>query len=129
MMEANPQSSRPPIAVVLSTCPPGDAEALAASLVEGRHAACVNIVPGVTSLYRWQGAVERSPECLLVIKCPRDAVERLIAALKAAHPYEVPEALALDVIAGHPPYAAWVLESCSGGSPAQKPGTGGEHGA
>jgi periplasmic divalent cation tolerance protein len=88
-----------------------DAERIARALVEGRHAACVNVVPGVVSIYRWKGAIERDDEQLLVIKTRADRVEALREALVALHPYELPELLVLPVEAGHPPYLAWVRES------------------
>lgn len=90
-----------------------DAEGIARALVERGLAACVNVVPGVTSVYRWQGAVEREQEQLLVIKTTRERFEELRRALLELHPYEVPELVALAVEAGHPPYLAWLDASCS----------------
>jgi periplasmic divalent cation tolerance protein len=89
----------------------GDAERLARMLVERRLAACVNVVPGVVSTYRWKGAVERAEERLLVIKTRRSRLEELRAALVAEHPYELPELVAFEVAAGHAPYLAWIDES------------------
>jgi len=98
--------------VVLSTVGrPEDAERIARALVEQRAAACVSLVPGLVSHYRWKGALEREPETLLVIKTRRDRLEDLRQALLALHPYEVPELLALPVEAGHAPYLAWVDEN------------------
>jgi periplasmic divalent cation tolerance protein len=88
-----------------------DAERIARSLVEGGQAACVNVVPGVVSVYRWQGQVAREEERLLVIKTRADRFEALRDALVRQHPYEVPEVLALPVAAGHPPYLAWIDEA------------------
>jgi periplasmic divalent cation tolerance protein len=88
-----------------------DAERIARALVEGRHAACVNVVPGVVSVYRWKGAVERDDEHLLVIKTRVDRAEALREALVALHPYELPELVVLPVEAGHPPYLAWIRDS------------------
>ena len=87
-----------------------DADRIARALVERRLAACVNIVPGLTSVYRWKGAIETDAENLLVIKTRRDRVDELRAALVALHPYEVPELIVLPVEAGHAPYLAWVDE-------------------
>ena len=98
------------VCVLLSTCPPAEAERLATLLVAGGHAACVNIAPRVTSVYRWEGKLQKDEESLLVIKCARARVEAATAALVAAHPYDVPEVIALDVAAGHPPYLDWVLQ-------------------
>jgi periplasmic divalent cation tolerance protein len=98
--------------VALSTvATPLDAERIATALVERGLAACVNIVPGVTSVYRWKGAVERDLELLLVIKTRADRFEALREALVSLHPYEVPELIALPVDAGHPPYLAWLDEA------------------
>jgi periplasmic divalent cation tolerance protein len=95
--------------VVLSTVGgAADAERLARALVERGLAACVNVVPGVTSVYRWQGKVEAEAEHLLVIKTTAEGFEPLRAALVSLHPYEVPEVVALPVRGGHGPYLAWL---------------------
>ena len=103
------------IRVLLSTCPPALAEELAGFLVEGRHAACVNILPGVTSIYRWKGKIERDSECLLVIKCSKSVVRDTLAAILEKHPYEVPEVVVLAVEGGNPSYLSWVVESTGQG--------------
>lgn len=90
-----------------------DAEHLARQLVERRLAACVNLVPGLVSIYRWKGRVERDEERLLVIKTGASRFEELKAAIVALHPYDVPEIVALPVSAGHEPYLAWLGESVS----------------
>jgi len=90
-----------------------DAERIARALVERRLAACVNVVPGVVSIYRWKGAVEKDEERLLVIKTRAERLEALREALVELHPYEVPELVALRVEAGHAPYLAWLDESVS----------------
>lgn len=98
--------------VVLCTVPADfDAEGLARELVERSLAACVQIGPGLNSVYRWQGAIERSAERLLLIKSRRGLFAALEAAIKARHPYEVPEIVALDVSAGHAPYLDWLAAS------------------
>jgi periplasmic divalent cation tolerance protein len=94
-----------------SVANPEEGERIARALVERGLAACVNVVPGVVSIYRWKGAVERAPESLLVIKTRADRFEELRAALVALHPYEVPELLGVPVAAGHAPYLAWLDES------------------
>src|SRR6266852_1565467 len=87
--------------VVLSTASSADeAEKIARKLVEDRLAACVNLVPGMRSFYRWKGTVEDSPECLLIIKSSRDRFEALGTALEKMHSYEVPEVIALPVVDG-----------------------------
>ncbi len=98
--------------IALSTVgSPQDAERIARELVERRLAACVNILPGVVSIYRWRGALQRDAERMLVIKTRGDKLPALREALVALHPYEVPELLALDVADGHPPYLGWIDES------------------
>jgi periplasmic divalent cation tolerance protein len=104
----------PEVRVLLSTCPPADAERLAAFLVERGLAACVNIVPGVTSVYRWEGKVTRDAESLLVIKCPKHRVDEVTKALVEEHPYDVPEVIALKVKGGHAPYLSWVADDSKG---------------
>lgn len=98
--------------VVLSTVARAeDAERIARALVERGLAACVNVVPGVVSIYRWKGAVEREEERLLLIKTRREAFAALREALVGLHPYEVPEVLALPIEDGHAPYLAWLDEN------------------
>jgi periplasmic divalent cation tolerance protein len=98
--------------VVLSTVARAeDAERIGRELVERGLAACVNVVPGLVSIYRWKGGVEREEERLLLIKTRRETFGALRAALVALHPYEVPEVLALPIEDGHPPYLAWLDEN------------------
>jgi len=98
--------------VVLSTVATAeDAERLARTLVERRLAACVSVVPGLTSIYRWEGETRKAEERLLVIKTGADLFEQLRVALVELHPYEVPEVIALSVAAGHGPYLGWLDES------------------
>ena len=88
-----------------------DAARIARALVERRLAACVNVLSGVRSFYRWEGAVQEDGERLLVIKTRRDRLDALRETLVALHPYELPEAIALPIEAGHPPYLAWIDEA------------------
>jgi len=87
-----------------------DAQRLARAFVEQRLAACVNIVPGLTSVYRFQGQIESEREHLLIIKTRADRVEALRTALVSQHPYEVPELVVLGIETGHAPYLAWIDE-------------------
>src|SRR5690242_8867050 len=94
--------------MVLSTCSnPEEGDRIARALVEEGVAACVNIFPGARSIYRWQGKLEDSSECLLFIKTSRGRFEELRAALERVHSYE-PEMLALPVVDGAPNYLAWL---------------------
>jgi periplasmic divalent cation tolerance protein len=98
------------VRVVLVTAPPREARRLARALVDRRVAACVNLVPGVRSVYRWKGRVEEARETLLVIKTAASRVPDLLAAVRELHPYDVPEGIALPVVAGLAPYLRWVRE-------------------
>ena len=84
------------------------AETLARALVDERLAACVNVVPGVRSFYRWEGAVQEDSELLLVAKTRQDLAEALAARVKELHPYELPEVLALNAAGGSPAYLDWI---------------------
>ena len=88
-----------------------DAAEFARTLVDERLAACVNIVRGVTSVYRWKDGVERDDEQLLVIKTTAELVDALQARVRELHPYEVPEFLIVPVKGGTEPYMAWLRES------------------
>lgn len=95
--------------IVLSTCPDAaTARTIATALVERGLAACVNIVPGVESVYRWQGKVEQGSELLLLIKSRADAYATLEQAILELHPYELPEIVALPLAAGLPAYLGWI---------------------
>ena len=87
------------------------ARKIAFTLVERQLAACVNIVPGVESVYRWKGNVESAPECLLLIKTTAAAFPRMRDTLVELHSYEVPECIALTVEEGSPRYLEWIGES------------------
>lgn len=84
---------------------------MARLLVERRLAACVNIIPSLTSIYRWQGAVEEAAEVLLVMKTTSERLIVLEAAVRELHSYEVPEFLALEITSGSQPYLDWLTDS------------------
>jgi periplasmic divalent cation tolerance protein len=95
--------------VVLSTCGSAEeAERIARALVEARLAGCVNILPGVRSIYRWKDAIEDTAEWLLVIKTRRELFEKLTAELRRVHSYEVAEAIAIPIVAGLTEYLNWI---------------------
>lgn len=94
--------------VCLITTPRAHARRIASAALDDKLAACVNIVPLVESLYRWEGKVEQDEEALLVVKTTREAVARLEDLLSRIHPYENFELVALDVVAGSQSYLAWI---------------------
>jgi len=81
---------------------------LARRLVEEGLAACVNLVPGVRSIYLWQGAVQEDAEILLIAKTRAALIDALVTRVRALHPYDLPEVIALAVVAGSEPYLDWV---------------------
>ncbi|HET7843367.1 MAG TPA: divalent-cation tolerance protein CutA [Xanthomonadales bacterium] len=87
---------------------------IARTLVAESLAACVNVVPGLHSVYRWQGAVESADEALLLAKTTRERLDALRERLVALHPYELPEVIAVDVAAGLPAYLDWVVAGTRG---------------
>lgn len=91
------------------------AESLARSLLDGRLAACVNILPPCRSIYRWRNAVEAADEVPLLIKTTEARYAEVQAAIRAGHPYELPEIVALPVAAGLPGYLAWVAAETGDG--------------
>ncbi len=103
------------LGVFLSVSPDGEqARQIGAALVERRLAACVNLLDGVESIYRWQGSVHHDPEVLAIIKTTAAAFPALEKALTELHPYEVPEVIALPVAAGAGPYLHWLREQVEG---------------
>ena len=100
------------VLVCFCTCPDADsATRLADALVGERLAACVSVVPGLRSVYRWQGAIERSDESLLLIKTSRDRLDLLTTRVRDLHPYELPEVVAVEVAGGLSTYLDWVAEA------------------
>ena len=99
----------PDTLLILTNLPDGDsARALAAALVEQRLAACVNILAPCSSVYRWQGELETAAEVPLLIKATRARYAALEAAIRARHPYELPEIVAVPVVLGLPGYLDWI---------------------
>jgi periplasmic divalent cation tolerance protein len=95
--------------IAFSTCPNQEsAAAIARELVEQRLAACVSVMPSMLSTYRWNGEVTTDNEVLLMIKTTRSGFEALRARLLTLHPYELPEIVAVDIVAAHAPYLAWL---------------------
>jgi periplasmic divalent cation tolerance protein len=100
------------IHLVLVTCPVDHASTLAEILVQENHAACVNIIPKISSVYRWEGRINRDEEALLIIKTAVNKFASLKQAVLLNHPYELPEILAVNPADGHAPYLEWVLKNC-----------------
>jgi len=94
--------------VVFVTCPTADAEPIAAQLVEDKLVACVNILPQITSVYRWKDEICKEPEALLLIKSHKRLWEPLQARIRQLHSYEVPEIICLAIDSGHKPYLDWL---------------------
>lgn len=99
------------VVVAFSTAPDAEtAQRIARALVEEGVIACANLVPGLTSVYRWEGRVHADPEVLLLIKTRRENVARLKERLPELHPYQVPELIVAPVQDGLAPYCRWVLD-------------------
>ena len=94
--------------VVMVTAPAEEAPELAKTIVEERLVACVNIVPGLRSLYWWEGKVEDEPEVLCIMKTRSNLFEPLRDRVRELHSYEVEEIIALPILAGNPPYLDWI---------------------
>jgi periplasmic divalent cation tolerance protein len=100
-----------PVLLVYCSCPDAaSADTIAAALVEERLAACVTALPGARSTYRWQGRVEQAQEVLLMIKTARERLDALTTRIRALHPYELPEVIAVEAAGGLAPYLQWVTE-------------------
>jgi len=97
--------------VLTTTSSPEDSKKIARALVERRLAACVNIVPRIESVYRWEGKVEEAQEYLLLIKTTEEAFPRLRDAIQELHSYDIPECIALPIENGSVPYLSWINES------------------
>ena len=100
--------------VLVTVGKPDEAEKIASTIVEERLAACCNLVSGVKSVYRWKGEICHDEETLMVIKTRRERFEALRARVVELHSYEVPEIVAIPIVAGHAPYLDW-LRGESGG--------------
>ena len=91
-----------------------EARMIGRMLVEERLAACVNLIDGMRSLYRWEGAVEEDTETVLVAKTDADLVDRLSQRVRAVHSYECPCVVALPIQGGHPPFLDWIAAETAG---------------
>ncbi len=99
----------PDTLLVYCTCPDeAVGQALATMLVEQGLAGCINVLPGITSIYKWHGEMKSGTEVLLLIKTPADKYPELEATIRERHPYELPEIIAVSMDAGLPDYLAWI---------------------
>ena len=101
------------VKIALVTCPPEDANRLARALVSEKVAACVNLMPNVSSVYRWDGDIQEDAESLLIIKTSTDRIQALRAAVSRLHTYDTPEFLVVDTDSAQssPDYISWVIEN------------------
>jgi periplasmic divalent cation tolerance protein len=98
--------------VILCTVPDRESgERISQALVEERLAACVNLVPGLVSIYRWDATVEKAEECLLLIKTVAGRFEAVRERVASLHPYKMPEIIGIPITAGSPEYLKWITES------------------
>jgi periplasmic divalent cation tolerance protein len=101
----------PPLLVYVTCADPAQAQAIATAVVGERLAACANILPGMTAIYRWQGAVEQAAETLLLLKTLEPRLAALQARVRALHSYQCPCVVAVPIVAGSPDYLAWLAEA------------------
>lgn len=97
--------------VVLITVPVEKAQELAEFIIQNKLGACANVVPEVNSIYWWKGNIEKDKEALLVVKTSAKKFEELLKGVKSAHPYTVPEIIALPIVAGNEDYLRWIDDS------------------
>jgi periplasmic divalent cation tolerance protein len=108
-------------AIVLVMCPSEAAQKIATAVLGARVAACVNILAGAKSIYRWKGDLEEASESLLLIKTRSSLFDDLERVVKQAHPYEVPEIVEIAMTRGHAPYLDWISRSTGTGRANRSP--------
>jgi periplasmic divalent cation tolerance protein len=104
-----------PLVVLMTAGSQEEAERIAQALVGDMLAACVNLIPGVTSIYRWEGQIQRDQEWLLVAKSERQVLDPLVRRVQALHSYDVPEIIALPLVGGSEAYLRWLDREVHGG--------------
>ena len=110
--QQNSNSAASEYILVLNTCPDlQTAESIANILVDQQLAACVNIVPGIMSIYQWKGQIEKEQEALLIAKTRADKFEHITKTIKARHPYELPEIISVPINDGLPEYLSWINDN------------------
>lgn len=90
-----------------------EANQISTKLIEGKLVACVNIIKGVNSIFRWKGKVDQAKEVLLILKSKKSCLPKIVKKVKKYHSYDVPEIIALPIIGGSKDYLNWVKENCS----------------
>jgi periplasmic divalent cation tolerance protein len=103
------------LVVLMTASSQEEADRIATTLVQEMLAACVNVVPGMTSVYRWEGEVQRDQEWLLVAKSRRDVLRDLVQRVETLHSYDVPEIIALPLVGGSDAYLRWLDREVHGG--------------
>ena len=103
------------VVVLMTAGSQEEADRIANALVAEMLAACVNVLPGVTSVYRWEGEVQRDQEWLLVAKSTREVLDDLVRRVQALHSYDLPEIIALPVVGGSEGYLRWIDGEVHGG--------------
>ncbi len=98
--------------VYVTTGSVAEAEAIGRNLIEKRLAACVNILPGMKSMYRWEGKIEEAEEAVLIVKMKASLADAVVEEVKRTHSYQIPCALVLDVRSGNPAYMNWIVQNC-----------------
>ncbi len=97
--------------LVYATFPSSDeAERIGGRLVDDGLAACVNILPGMVSIYVWQGQRQRDSECAMIIKSRAALADRIVETVRSLHPYDNPALVVLDITAGSPPFLDWIMK-------------------
>ncbi len=102
------------LVVFITTSSYEEARKIADKLVDRKKAACVNIVPGVNSLFRWKGKIEEAEESLMVVKTRVELFPDVVSLVKSVHSYEVPEIIALPIVEGNPDYLEWLKKETGG---------------
>mmetsp|Transcript_34118 Transcript_34118/g.65176 ORF Transcript_34118/g.65176 Transcript_34118/m.65176 type:complete len:155 (-) Transcript_34118:101-565(-) len=110
-VSAMPQALPAAVAVYVTVPDKDTGKKVATALIESKLAACVNMIPGVESMYWWQGKVETDQELLLMIKSRASLVDQISAKVQAVHPYDTPEVIAVPITEGSAPYMKWLIES------------------
>jgi len=101
-----------PARILMTTFPDLEqAKQVAKTIVTNKLAACINILPKMTSIYQWQGNLEEGEELMLVIKTEVDCIDKLQKTILEMHPYELPEIVVVPIVGGHTPYLDWIGES------------------